>query len=72
MGITSGNGEDWWRIRSKAQPAFLKWNNVVNYAPVLSEIADEFVERIRLIRQENDEMKPDFLNELYRWSLECK
>ena len=27
--------------------------------------------RIRLIRQENNEMKPDFLNDLYRWALEC-
>ena len=28
--------------------------------------------RIRLIRQPNDEMSPDFLNEMYRWALECK
>jgi hypothetical protein len=28
--------------------------------------------RIRLIRQENNEMKPDFVNEMYRWALECK
>ena len=28
--------------------------------------------RIRLIRLPNDEMKPDFLNEMYKWALECK
>ena len=28
--------------------------------------------RIRLIRPESNEMNDDFLNELYRWALECK
>ena len=27
--------------------------------------------RIRRIRQPDNEMKPDFLNEMYRWALEC-
>ena len=70
-GILPGNGEDWWRIRSKSQPVFLKPKNIENYLPVLGQISDEFIDRIRLIRQENDEMKPDFINEMYRWALEC-
>ena len=28
--------------------------------------------RIRLIRLENDEMPENFVNDLYRWALECK
>ena len=28
--------------------------------------------RIRYIRLDNGEMTPDFINELYRWALECK
>ena len=70
-GLLPGNGEDWWRIRSKAQPVFLKPKNVASYLPVLGQISDEFIDRIRLIRQANDEMKPDFVNEMYRWALEC-
>lgn len=50
---------------------FLKPKNIENYLSVLGQISDEFIDRIRLIRQENDEMKPDFINEMYRWALEC-
>ena len=70
-GILPGNGENWWRIRSKAQPVFLKPKNIENYLPILGQISDEFIDRIRLIRQENNEMKPDSINEMYRWALEC-
>ncbi|EFX79020.1 hypothetical protein DAPPUDRAFT_305015 [Daphnia pulex] len=69
-GILAGNGESWWNVRSKAQQPFLKTKNVNNYIPVLGQIAQEFIDRIRLIRQENNEMKPDFVNEMYRWALE--
>jgi hypothetical protein len=31
-----------------------------------------YLHRIRLIRPENNEMTPDFLNEMYRWALESK
>ena len=53
-GLLPGNGEDWWRIRSKAQPVFLKPKNVASYLPVLGQISDEFIDIIRLIRQAND------------------
>lgn len=94
VGILMSNGEPWWKIRSKAQHTFLKPKNVEHYAPVLSEIADDFIKRsdqrifssfsslnvtlkhltnrIRLIRPGNNEMKPNFHNEMYRWALECK
>ena len=71
-GILNGNGDEWWRIRSKAQVPFLKATNITTYyLPALGDIAEEFVDRIRLIRQANNEMKPDFINEMYRWALEC-
>lgn len=48
-GILVDNGEDWWKIRSKAQQPFLKNQNVLHYAPVLGRIADEFIERSEAI-----------------------
>lgn len=85
------DGEEWWRVRSKAQQSFLKRANVEHYVPVMGEIADDFIDRyfsyklllleshdrlfkcrIRLIRPEDNEMKDDFMNEVYRWALECK
>jgi hypothetical protein len=72
-GILNGNGDDWWRIRSKAQQPFLKTSNIEYYLPALGDIAEEFIDRIRLIRsKDNNEMKPDFINEMYKWALECK
>nr|QST15056.1 CYP362A3 protein [Diaphanosoma celebensis] len=69
-GLLNDNGEKWWRVRSKAQQPLLKTKNIKNYLPTIGHIADEFIDRIRLIRLGNNEMKPDFTNELHRWALE--
>ena len=51
----------------------LKTQNANNYMPALGQITDEFVQRIRTIRRPHDqEMPADFLNEMYRWTLECE
>ena len=44
-GILPGKGDDWWRIRSKAQQPFLKTKNIHHYLPVLADIADEFIDK---------------------------
>jgi len=71
-GLLIDNGDLWWRIRSKAQQPLLKTKNLKNYLPAIGQIADEFVDRIRLIRPDNNEMTSDFANEMHRWALECK
>lgn len=43
---------------------------VKSYVPTVQTIADEMVERIRLIRDENLEVPADFSNELNKWALE--
>lgn len=43
---------------------------VKSYIPVVQAIADEFVERIRSIRDENLEVPADFSNETNKWALE--
>ncbi|KAL1505574.1 hypothetical protein ABEB36_005109 [Hypothenemus hampei] len=40
------------------------------YTEVISDIADEFVQRVSKIRNRNCEVPDDFLNEIHRWSLE--
>ena len=71
-GLINGNGEDWWHIRSKAQQPLLRDWNAEYHLSVLGNIASDFIDRIKSIRQENNEMKPDFVNEMYNWALECK
>ena len=44
-GLLIAQGEDWWRMRSKAQQPLLKTKNMNNYLPVIGCIADDFVDR---------------------------
>lgn len=43
---------------------------VKSYLPVVETIVDEFVQRIREIRDENSEVPADFANEANKWALE--
>ena len=42
------------------------------YLVPMEEVANDFVEHIRRIRDGNSEVPPTFQNELYKWGLECK
>ncbi len=44
-GILLSSGKAWWHNRSKAQQTCLKPKNVMHYNDVLSDIADDFVDR---------------------------
>lgn len=43
---------------------------VKSYVPTVQTIADEFVQRIRSIRDDRVEVPADFSNELNKWALE--
>lgn len=53
-------------------PVFLKPNNVLPYIGKMNAVVDQFVENIKFFSQQNPngEMPSDFLNEIYKWSLE--
>jgi Cytochrome P450 len=44
-GLMLAQGEDWWKIRSRAQQSMLKPKNIYNYLPAINEIGDEFIDR---------------------------
>ena len=44
-GLIITQGEDWWKMRSKAQQPMLKPKNIYNYLPAINEIGDEFIDR---------------------------
>lgn len=60
----------WQDTRTKVNPVMMQPKTVKSYVPVVQTIADEFVERIRRIRDENSEVPADFANEANRWALE--
>jgi cytochrome P450 len=44
-GLLIAQGEDWWKMRSKAQQSMMKPKNIYNYLPAINEIGDEFIDR---------------------------
>ena len=54
------------------QQKLLKPQSVSSYLPVMNEVADDFVKRIKALQDENQEMPKDFQNELFKFALESK
>merc|ERR1712168_513771 len=69
-GLLSGQGEDWYKVRSSSQKVMLRPKSAQLYLKAMEEVTDDFIEHIREIRDLNMEMPPTFQNELYKWALE--
>ncbi|CAG0914444.1 unnamed protein product [Notodromas monacha] len=69
-GVLIVNGEDWYRMRAKYQQRMMKPKSALKYLDVMQSVASDFIDRIRLIRDANNEAPEDFQNDLYRWALE--
>jgi hypothetical protein len=51
----------------------MKPKSALQYLDEMQQVADDFIGRIRLIRNKtSNEMPEDFQNEFYRWALECE
>ena len=66
------SGNEWWTMRAKVQQPMMKSQNMLKYIPTMETVSVEMVERIRAIRDHNNEMPDTFLNEMFKWALECK
>lgn len=69
-GLISESGEAWGKMRTAVNPIMLKPATVNAYTPVVDEITIEFCDRIKSLRDSNDELPAKFLYELNKWSLE--
>lgn len=69
-GLISEQGEPWAKMRSIVSPIMLKPATVNAYIPVVDEIAIEFCDRIKTLRDKQNELPANFLYELNKWSLE--
>jgi cytochrome P450 family 49 subfamily A len=50
----------------------MKPKSALQYLEPMQVVASEFIDRIRLIRDDKLEMPDDFQNEFYKWALECE
>lgn len=69
IGLLANNGDEWYNMRSKAQPHLLKPKAIHSYLPQLDGAALELVEKINLVKDSQNEVA-DLLPELYKWALE--
>lgn len=69
-GLLNEQGEAWGKMRSMVNPILLKPATVNAYIPVVDEIAIEFCDRIKTLRDEKNELPANFLYELNKWALE--
>nr|XP_003703365.1 PREDICTED: probable cytochrome P450 49a1 [Megachile rotundata] len=69
-GVIAVHGESWYNFRSKVQKVMLQPQTARMYINSIEEASTAFLRRIRKIRDENDEVPDDFLNEVHKWSLE--
>ncbi|XP_023292296.2 probable cytochrome P450 12d1 proximal, mitochondrial [Lucilia cuprina] len=71
IGLPVSQGEQWGKMRSKVNPVLMKPQNLNMYLKPLQEINDEFISRIKEIRDPNTlEVPGNFDNELNRLAFE--
>lgn len=69
-GLVSDQGEQWAKLRTAANPIMMKPKVVKAYIPDIDVVANDFIRKIRKLRDEKNEMPDDFQNEMNKWSLE--
>lgn len=69
--ILNRNDKEWGEIRTAVNPVLMNPTNVKVYFPKVLNVNNEFVERIREIRDPKTCVVPDdFLSEINRWTFE--
>ncbi|KAG8221870.1 hypothetical protein J437_LFUL003246 [Ladona fulva] len=69
-GVLTEHGEKWMEARSKANQPMLQPRISKQYIRPIAGVTQDFVDRTRTLRNEKLEMPDDFINELFKWSLE--
>lgn len=69
-GLLNEQGEQWGKLRSTVNPIMLKPLTVNAYIPGVDEVAIEFCDHIKTLRDDKNEMPANFIYELNKWALE--
>ncbi|XP_047106300.1 probable cytochrome P450 49a1 [Schistocerca piceifrons] len=69
-GLIGVHGEPWEHFRAQVQQPLLEAGAARRYVPALQQVADDFLHRVHEVRDENQELPADFIDELYTWALE--
>lgn len=69
-GLVNDQGETWHQMRTAVNPVMLRPLTVKAYIPAVDQVAIEFVQKMHVLRDANEEMPADFGTELSLWALE--
>lgn len=68
-GLSVLEGEEWGDFRVNVQQTLLRPKSVMKYLEPMDGVANDMIKRMKKLRNEMGEV-PEYLSELYRWSLE--
>ncbi|KAJ9594072.1 hypothetical protein L9F63_014505, partial [Diploptera punctata] len=63
-------GEEWQTLRTKVNPALMQPRNTRLYVSHIDDVAQEFIQKMRKIRDKNEELPETFNTEISKWALE--
>ncbi|KDR20887.1 putative cytochrome P450 301a1, mitochondrial, partial [Zootermopsis nevadensis] len=69
-GLVITQGQSWKNFRSKVNQTMMQPRSTKLYVGPIDSVANDFLKRIRMIRDDKLEMPDDFGNELCKWGLE--
>ncbi|XP_068620505.1 probable cytochrome P450 49a1 [Battus philenor] len=69
-GLIGVHGEPWSKFRVKVSKSLISPEAARTAVPSLDYVAEDFVDRMERILDNNCELPPNFLTELYKWALE--
>ena len=67
----SRSGKEWHDLRSKTQKHLMKPRAVQAYMSPMQDVARDFISLLRVKKDSKNEIE-GFLENLYKWALECK
>lgn len=70
-GLISDQGEPWYKLRTKANPILMAPKTVKSYVDSVDVVTREFVEKIGMLRDKNNEMPEHFGTEMKAWAFEA-
>uniref|UniRef100_A0A1B6KJG1 Cytochrome P450 n=1 Tax=Graphocephala atropunctata TaxID=36148 RepID=A0A1B6KJG1_9HEMI len=70
VGHLIGQGCQWKKFRTRVNQLMMKQSHIDVYQAAVTEVTDNFVYRIKQVRNRNNETDKDFIGELRKWALE--
>ncbi|XP_060598310.1 probable cytochrome P450 CYP44 [Ruditapes philippinarum] len=69
FGLGNTNGDEWYKLRSAVQQMMMRPKAVTVYLPFVTEVADDFIERLKNIRDDSGRVE-NLRNEISKWNVE--